>query len=62
MGYTCQMEERMKNISTKTAPNDRRPPATIDTLVCMNHACGGICIQGLDLGFGGLDLGFRVPG
>jgi hypothetical protein len=52
----------MKNISTKTAPNDRRPPATIDTLVCMNHACGGICIQGLDLGFGGLDLGFRVPG
>ena len=36
---TCQMDEMMKNISTKTAPNERRPPITSEDGICRYHTC-----------------------
>eukprot|EP00961_Rhodomonas_salina_P082582 1109852-Rhodomonas_salina.1 len=36
---TCQMEERMKNISTKTAPNDSSPPPMAGIPYDRYHTC-----------------------
>lgn len=47
-----QTELRIRNSSTKSAPNGRMPPITMSTPVFMNQLCSGICLGMFEVAVG----------